>query len=301
VALIVICGSTAAGKTALGIRIAQYLNTPILGADSRQIYKDFDIGTAKPSLEERSQAEHRLIDLVDPRETFNVARYQALALQEIESLSQAQKPILFVGGSGLYLRSVSGGWTPPAVPPNPKLRAQLAEQPLEKLLAQLQERDPEAAQRIHSNDRVRIERALEVCLLSGKPFSTQGKKEVPEDILTLGISVERSELHRRIAERVHKMMQAGWIEEVQELREKYGSDLPLLKTLGYSELGDYLDGKLTREVAIEQTIIRTRQFAKRQMTWFRAEPGIQWIDPGESPMKLWERIDQFLEKASENV
>jgi tRNA dimethylallyltransferase len=300
VALIVICGPTAAGKTALGIRIAQYLNTPILGADSRQIYKDFDIGTAKPSLEERSQAEHRLIDLVDPRETFNVARYQALALQEIETLSQQQKPILFVGGSGLYLRSVSGGWTPPAIPPNPELRAQLAEQPLEKLLTQLQERDPEAAQRIHSNDRVRIERALEVCLLSGKPFSTQGKKEVPENILTLGISVERSELHLRIAERVRRMIQAGWVEEVQGLREKYGSDLPLLKTFGYSELGDYLDGKLTREAAIEQTIIRTRQFAKRQMTWFRAEPGIQWINPDESLTKLWERIDQFLGKASEN-
>jgi tRNA dimethylallyltransferase len=298
VAIIVVCGPTAAGKTALGIRIAQHLNTPILGADSRQIYKDFDIGTAKPSLEERSQAEHRLIDLVDPRETFNVARYQALALQEIESLSLAQKPILFVGGSGLYLRSISGGWTPPAIPPNPELRAQLTEQPLEKLFAQLQERDPEAAQRIHANDRVRIERALEVCLLSGEPFSTQGKKEVPENILTLGISVERSELHRRIAERVHRMIQAGWVEEVQGLREKYGSELPLLKTLGYSELGDYLDGNLTREAALEQTIIRTRQFAKRQMTWFRAEPGIQWIDPGKSLVKLWESIDQFLEKAS---
>ncbi len=299
-ALIVVCGPTAAGKTALGIRIAQYLGTPILGADSRQIYKDFDIGTAKPSFEERAQAEHRLIDLVDPREVFNVARYQALALHEIETLSQAQKPILFVGGSGLYLRSVSGGWTPPAVPPNPELRAQLAEQPLEILFAQLHERDPEAAQRIHFNDRVRIERALEVCLLSGKPFSAQGKKEVPENILTLGVLVERSELHRRIAERVHKMIQAGWIEEVQALREKYGSELPLLKTLGYSELGDYLDGKLTREAAIEQTIIRTRQFAKRQMTWFRAEPGIQWIDPGGSPIKLWESIDQFLEKVSES-
>ncbi|MBC7880209.1 MAG: tRNA (adenosine(37)-N6)-dimethylallyltransferase MiaA, partial [Anaerolineae bacterium] len=216
-ALIVVCGPTAAGKTALGIRIAQHLNTPILGADSRQIYKDFDIGTAKPSLEERAQAEHRLIDLVDPREVFNVARYQALACQEMEALTHAKKPILFVGGSGLYLRSVSGGWTPPAVPPNPELRAQLAEQPLKILFAQLQECDPEAAQRIHFNDRVRIERALEVCLLSGKPLSTQTKKEVPKNILTLGVSVERSELHRRIAERVHKMIQAGWVEEVQVL------------------------------------------------------------------------------------
>jgi tRNA dimethylallyltransferase len=299
-ALIVVCGPTAAGKTALGIRIAQYLDTPILGADSRQIYKDFDIGTAKPSLEERAQAEHRLIDLVDPREVFNVARYQALASQEMEALTQAKKPILFVGGSGLYLRSVSGGWTPPAVPPNPELRTQLAEQPLEVLFAQLQEQDPEAAQRIHCNDRVRIERALEVCLLSGKPFSAQTKKEVPENILTLGVSVERSELHRRIAERVHKMIQAGWVEEVQALREKYGSELPLLKTLGYRELSDFLEGKLTREVAIEQTIIRTRQFAKRQMTWFRAEPGIQWISPSESPIKLWESINQFLERALES-
>lgn len=296
-ALIVVCGPTAAGKTALGIRIAQYLNTPVLGADSRQIYKDFDIGTAKPSLEERAQAEHRLIDLVDPRETFNVARYQALALQEIETLCQQKRPALFVGGSGLYLRSVSGGWTPPAVPPNPELRAQLAEQSLETLFAQLQECDPKSAQRIHFNDRVRIERALEVCLLSGKPSSAQGQKHIPTNILILGVSVERSELHRRIAERVHRMIQAGWVEEVHALREKYGSDLPLLKTLGYSELGDYLDCKLTREVAIEQTIIRTRQFAKRQMTWFRAEPGIQWIDPGESLTKLWESINQFLEKA----
>ncbi|MBC7880697.1 MAG: tRNA (adenosine(37)-N6)-dimethylallyltransferase MiaA, partial [Anaerolineae bacterium] len=128
--------------------------------------------------------------------------------------------------------------------------------------------------------------------------STQTKKEVPKNILTLGVSVERSELHRRIAERVHKMIQAGWVEEVQVLREKYGSELPLLKTLGYSELCDFLDGKLTREAALDQTIIHTRQFAKRQMTWFRAEPGIQWIDPSESPIKLWEMMDQFLEKVS---
>lgn len=299
--LIVLCGPTAAGKTGLGIQLARYLGVPVLSADSRQVYREFDIGTAKPTPQEREQAEHRLIDVASPTETFNVARYRALALAEIEKLHAARQPALLVGGSGLYLRAVAGGWQPPAVPPDLELRSQLAIQPLARLFEQLQRLDPETARRLHSNDRVRIERALEVCLASGRPMSTQQQPIHPGfEVLTVGIGSDRAALLERIERRTHQMIERGWLIEVKKLRAKYGLDLPLLRTLGYAELGAYLAGEIDQDQAIRQIVVHTRQFAKRQMTWFRSQSKIHWLDSLEESAQadLWsrlqEQVDRFL-------
>lgn len=294
--LIVLCGPTASGKTALGIRLARYLGVPILGADSRQVYRDFDIGTAKPTASERAQADHRLIDLVEPTETFNVARYQALARPEIEAIQATGKPALLVGGSGLYLRAVSGGLRPPAVPADPELRAHLAGKPLVELHEHLVKLDPVAAGRIHPNDRVRIERALEVSLCSGRPMTIQQGRQDEYAVLKLGlVTADRSLLHARIAQRTRTMVANGWIAEVEFLREKYGPDLPLLATLGYAELAAFLEGRTNQETGIEQIVTRTRQFAKRQLTWFRAEPEIHWFDFSIPEEQRWSQVEITIE------
>ncbi|UFP94132.1 tRNA (adenosine(37)-N6)-dimethylallyltransferase MiaA [Gloeobacter morelensis] len=297
--IIVVCGPTAAGKSHLGMHLAQRLGVPVLSADSRQVYREFDIGTAKPTREEQACVEHRLIDVAWPTEHFNVARYRELADAEMDRLTRQGKPTLLVGGSGLYLRAVSGGLEPPAVPPDPALRARLAAEPLDALYGQLQQRDPESAGRVHPNDRVRIERALEVCLTTGQPSSAQRHLRARDfSLLVLGVGSSREALVRRIEQRTHRMIDAGWLAEVEYLRTKYGPDLPLLGTLGYAELGAYLDGQWDLAEAIRQVVVHTRQFAKRQMTWFRAEPDIHWLDEAAGWRALEqqsaERVERFL-------
>lgn len=294
--LLVLCGPTATGKSGLAQRLAQYLNVPVLNADSRQVYRGFDIGTAKPTARERLEVEHLLIDVADPTENFNAIRYQALANVEIERLHCEDRVALLVGGSGLYLRAVSMGLTPPAVPPDPKLRAHLQQLTTPELHYQLQVQDPYSAQRIHPNDRVRLERALEVCLSTGQPLSTQQSRHPPDyKVRTIGLCAERSLLTERIAARTRRMLACGWLEEVVCLQEKYGSNLPLLQTLGYGELGAYLAGSTSLEAAVERTIIRTRQFAKRQMTWFRADSTIQWLDISAGEQALWEQTRRLVD------
>jgi tRNA dimethylallyltransferase len=294
--LIVLCGPTATGKTALGIALARWLRVPVLSADSRQVYREFDIGTAKPSPAERAAVEHRLIDIADPTETFNVARYKELATAEIERVHTEGKPALLVGGSGLYIRSVAGGLEPPAVPPNPALREQLASRPLPELVAELRRLDPVRAARLHPNDRIRIERALEVCLATGRPVAAQERRIQSYRVLTLGLTAaDRKLLHERIARRTRAMVRAGWLEEVIDLRAQYGPGLPLLQTLGYAELGAHLEGRTDLETAIEQTITHTRQFAKRQLTWFRSESDIRWFDIALDTEQLCGQLQQEIE------
>ncbi|MBC8121191.1 MAG: tRNA (adenosine(37)-N6)-dimethylallyltransferase MiaA [Gemmatimonadaceae bacterium] len=294
--LLVLCGPTATGKSGLAQQLAHYLNVPVLNADSRQVYRGFDIGTAKPTAQERLEVEHLLIDVADPTENFNAIRYQALANTEIERLHREGRVALLVGGSGLYLRAVSMGLTPPAVPPDPKLRAHLQPLTASELHHQLQAQDPDSARRIHPNDRVRLERALEVCLSTGQPLSAQQSRHPPDyAVRTIGLCAERSLLTERIAARTYRMLARGWLEEVACLRERYGSDLPLLQTLGYGELGSHLAGDMSLEAAIERTIIRTRQFAKRQMTWFRADSTIQWLDISAGEQSLWEQTQRLVD------
>jgi tRNA dimethylallyltransferase len=295
--LIVIAGPTATGKSRQALLLARRLGSPLLNADSRQVYREFDIGTAKPTPAERALWPHELMDFVDPRHTYTVAEFQQAAQSRIaEAHRQGQTPIL-VGGTGLYIQSITAGLGIPAVPPQPELRAQLETWPPEIRYAWLQQLDPVAAEHIHPHDTVRTLRALEIIYTTGKPASRLRQAHPPSyPILILGLRCPMPRLEQRIARRTAEMLAAGWIEEVKTLRERYGPDLPLLQTLGYAEIGAYLEGRIP-EAELQPLIVRrTRQFAKRQMTWFRAMPGIQWLDceAEDLPEQIWSRVTAWM-------
>jgi tRNA dimethylallyltransferase len=243
--LIVIAGPTATGKSRQALLLARRLGSPLLNADSRQVYREFDIGTAKPTPAERALWPHELMDFVDPRHTYTVAEFQQAAQSRIaEAHRQGQTPIL-VGGTGLYIQSITAGLGIPAVPPQPELRAQLETWPPEIRYAWLQQLDPVAAEHIHPHDTVRTLRALEIIYTTGKPASRLRQAHPPSyPILILGLRCPMPRLEQRIARRTAEMLAAGWIEEVKTLRERYGPDLPLLQTLGYAEIGAYLEGRI---------------------------------------------------------
>lgn len=285
--LIVICGATATGKSSLAIGLAQRLNSVIINADSRQVYREFDIGTAKPSLQEQQLIPHYLIDICEPTETLTVAEYQVKARALIEPFvaeSWEIKPSpLLVGGTGLYLKSITKGMIIPQVSPQSELRSQL--QSLDQchrynLLLSI---DPLAASKIHKNDSVRTIRALEVFYVTGKPISAQQGENPPNyPIIHIGLDCNSQSLEKRIQERTEQMFADGLVEEVEKLGNKYGWDLLLLKTLGYQEVKQYLKGEISLSEAKNMTVLHTRQFAKRQRTWFQAYPEIKWFNANDS-------------------
>jgi tRNA dimethylallyltransferase len=248
--LIVISGATATGKSGLGLKLAQQLDTIILSADSRQVYREFDIGTAKPSLQDQQIVPHYLIDICSPTETLTVADYQQQAQTLINQFSPPKIPLL-VGGTGLYIKSIVKGMKIPRVAPQTALRQQLQTlgQPhCYQLLSQI---DPLSTQKIHPNDQVRTLRALEVYYVTGKPISEQqGENPPPYPILHIGLHCDPDLLRQRIEQRTHQMIQQGLVEEVEKLGNKYGWELPLLKTLGYAEMRQYLKGELTSNHSI---------------------------------------------------
>ncbi|NEO87115.1 MAG: tRNA (adenosine(37)-N6)-dimethylallyltransferase MiaA [Spirulina sp. SIO3F2] len=272
--LIVICGPTASGKTGLSLALAQRLETCILSADSRQIYRELDIGTAKPTLAERSQAPHYLIDICDPTETLTLADYQSQA-QVI--LAQQTQPPLLVGGTGLYVKAIARGLKIPRVPPQYSLRESLSGLGQTQCYAMLRQVDLAATEKIHPNDATRTLRALEVFYVTGIPISAQQGEEPPSyPVFYVGLDTE--ELGDRILSRTQMMVERGFEQEVAQLIEKYGADLPLLKTLGYAEMQRHLAGDWDLAETISQIATHTRQFAKRQRTWFRANSEIHWFD-----------------------
>jgi tRNA dimethylallyltransferase len=292
--LIVICGATASGKSGLGLALARKLDTVIISADSRQIYREFDIGTAKPSLADRQLVPHYLIDICDPIETFTVADYQQQADFLIDKLPS---PVLLVGGTGLYIKSIARGLKIPRVAPQPELRSQLTALGQQQLYAFLSQIDPVAAQKIHANDRVRTLRALEVYYVTGKTITAQQGENPPNyPILQIGLDCEVTALDDRITKRTHQMCELGLVAEVENLMDKYGSDLPLLQTLGYAEIGQYLTGDINLDRAIELTILHTRQFAKRQRTWFQNCSNIIWFDANSPDLldRVWQQIQEFI-------
>ncbi|MBD2579335.1 tRNA (adenosine(37)-N6)-dimethylallyltransferase MiaA [Oscillatoria sp. FACHB-1406] len=293
--LIVICGATATGKSGLALAIAQRLNAVIISADSRQIYREFDIGTAKPTLEEQQLVPHYLIDICDPTETLTLAEYQTLVNNSLP-LSPSPHPLL-VGGTGLYIKSIVKGLKIPRVSPQPELRLSLQTLGQPQCYAFLQQIDPFSAKKIHPNDTVRTLRALEVFYATGKPISEQQGESPPNyPILQIGLDCDVPALDARIKQRTDTMIAMGFIEEVERLGIKYGWDLPLLDTLGYAEIGQHLKGAITLTEARDLTVLHTRQFAKRQRTWFRAYPEIEWFN-ADSPDLLetvWQRIVSFL-------
>ncbi|AFZ17274.1 tRNA (adenosine(37)-N6)-dimethylallyltransferase MiaA [Allocoleopsis franciscana] len=295
--LITLCGATATGKSGLALALAQRLNSVIISADSRQVYREFDIGTAKPSAIERQQVPHYLIDICEPTQTMTLADYQ-LSAQELIAQFQARGTIpLLVGGTGLYIRAVVQGMKIPRVAPHPELRSQLSSLGQNQLYQYLQKVDPAAAQKIHANDEVRTLRALEVFYVTGRPISEQQGENPPNyPILQIGLECSNSNiLTRRIEKRTEQMIVAGWEAEVKALCQKYGIDLPLLDTLGYREMKQYLAGEISLSQAKELTVLHTRQFAKRQRTWFRAYPQIEWFDADHPDLleQVWQRIQAF--------
>ncbi|WP_218081594.1 tRNA (adenosine(37)-N6)-dimethylallyltransferase MiaA [Anthocerotibacter panamensis] len=277
--LLVLAGPTGTGKTALAVQLAQKLETTVISADSRQVYRDFDLGTAKPTLEEQGGVPHELLDVADPRETYTVAQYQQAAREHIARLHRQGKIPILCGGTGLYIQAVTEGLHLPPVPPDPQLRAQLNLLTDAQLHAQLQTQAPQAAERIHGRDRVRMLRALEILHTLGYlPERTQDSPPYP--VLRVGLDCpDLARYTRQLTTRTEAMLARGWLEEIQQLQAIYSRDLPLLKTLGYAQMARHLTGEYTREEAVAETVLRTRQYAKRQRTWFRRYRDMVWFDP----------------------
>ena len=293
--LIVICGATASGKSGLALEIAQRLNSVIISADSRQIYKEFDIGTAKPTAAEQKLVPHYQIDICEPTEVLTLAEYQQ---QTRELIASRQDTIpLLVGGTGLYIDSITKGLKIPRVAPQSELRSQLSALGQTQIHAWLRQIDPAAAQKIHPNDHYRTLRALEVFYVTGIPISAQQGENPPDyPILQIGLDYEVEALDRRIATRVRQMIEMGLVEEVKYLCNKYGKDLPLLNTLGYAEIKQYLLEEVDLEQAIALTATHTRQFAKRQRTWFNKNKQINWFDNSNADLleRVWQKITEFI-------
>jgi len=295
VKLIVICGATATGKSGLGVSLAQRLGCVILGADSRQVYREFNIGTAKPTEEERGLVPHYLIDICEPTETLTVADYQEQAQRLIDNLPVS--PLFLVGGTGLYIRAIVQGMKIPRVSPHPQLRSQLESLGQHQLYQMLQQVDAVAARKIHSHDLVRTLRALEVYYVTGFPISEQqGERPPTYPILQLYLDCEPDVLDLRIYGRTKQMIKDGLVEEVEYLCQRYGVDLPLLNTLGYAETKQYLAGEISLEAAIDLISLHTRQFAKRQRTWFRQSSNLEYFDVNSPDLlsSICNRFDDFL-------
>jgi tRNA dimethylallyltransferase len=283
--VLVIVGPTAVGKTALSLRLAQDFGGEVISADSRQIYRYMDIGTAKATPEERASVPHHLIDVVDPDEELTLAHYQELANRAIREVWARGRFPMLVGGTGLYVRAVLEGWTVPEVPPNIALRERLEARAqaegAEVLHAQLAEVDPVAAHRIDARNVRRVIRALEVYYATGEPISRLQEKAPPNyATLKIGLTMDREELYRRIDLRVDWMMAQGLVQEVQWLLDHgYDERLPSMSGLGYRQIAQYLRGEVSLEEAVALIKRHTRRFVRQQYNWFRlSDPTIHWFD-----------------------
>ena len=299
--LIVIVGPTATGKTDLALTLAGRLGGDIISADSMQVYRGMDIGTAKPSPEERTRIRHHLLDVVDPDEPFNAVRFAEEADAVIQALLEHKNPIWVVGGTGLYIRALLRGLFP-GPPANESLREFYRRQQErygpDHLYQTLQAVDSLAAGRIAPQDHVRIIRALEVMALTGRSIvdrqTEHGFHEKRYDYLKIGLSIDRTDLYERIDRRTHAMMQSGLVDETQRLLEQgYDEDLRPMQSLGYKHVASHLKGNIGLDEAVALTARDTRRYAKRQGTWFRAEPDISWFSPKEYD-KIENIVENFL-------
>ena len=282
--LVAVIGPTAAGKSQLALHLAQNFQGEIVNADSRQVYRYMDIGTAKPSHAELSLIRHHLVDLINPDESFSLAIYQRLAFEAIEDIQQRNKLPLLVGGSGLYVWSVIEGWKIPPVPPNAEFRQGLEKRAKEKggyaLFQELQKVDPVAATTIMPGNLRRIIRALEIFQKTGRPVSELWQKQPPPyPILIIGLTMQRDNLYRRVDSRVDEMIKQGLVDEVKDLIAKgYGLDLPSMSGIGYRQIAMFIKGQMDLTTAIEQIKKETRRFARHQYAWFRpGDARIHWL------------------------
>ena len=296
--LVVVLGPTACGKSALGIALARRFNGEIVSADSRQVYRGLDIGTAKVTPAEQALVPHHLLDVADPREIYTVAQFQRDAIAAINAiLARVHQPFL-VGGSPHYIQAIVDNLQIPHIAPQPELRAQLAGRPLAELLAQLEQLDPHSAATIDRNNPRRVIRALEVSLVSGKPFSQQRRVADPlYHSLSLGIEWPRSVLYERIDQRVEERMRQGMVQEVQRLLDQ-GVSHERLEALGleYRYISRWLRGEFKSEhEMVEKLKYAIHDFTRRQLTWFRRDKRIVWVEGGDVE-RAEEVVRGFLEE-----
>jgi len=306
--LIVILGPTASGKSGLAVKLALRLNSgqakkqfgingaEIVSADSRQIYKEMDIGTAKPTKKERKIIKHYLIDIKKPSRHYTVAEYKKEAIKTINKIIKSGKIPFLVGGTGLYIKAVIDNLEIPEVKPDWRLRRKLEskieKEGLKSVYQELIKADPEAAYIVDPNNPRRIIRALEVAIKTKKPFSQQRKKGEPLfDALEIGLNPSKEKLIKNIKKRTNRMIKMGLVKEVKNLIKKYNKNLSTFDTIGYREIIEYLDGGITLFEAIENINKNTRHFARRQMTWFRGDKRIQWVKNYKETERL---LKQFL-------
>jgi tRNA dimethylallyltransferase len=299
--VIIVCGPTGIGKTATAIELAKTFNGEIIGADSMQIYRYMDIGTAKPTPDEQGQVRHHLIDFIDPDEHFDAVQYSHLAREKATRLLDRSKIPLVVGGTGLYIKSFLYGMfqsEPIDSDVRDRLTKEADEHGSDALYRQLSECDPSTAQRLHPNDTYRIIRALETFEATGKPISeyhrTHGFSEQPFDALKIGLNMDRGLLHERINQRVDMMMAAGFVYEVITLLKKgYTPELKSMQSIGYRHIVDYLQDRMTWEECLRTLKRDHRRYAKRQLTWFGADDEIIWKAPAQV-QEIKQLVETFL-------
>jgi tRNA dimethylallyltransferase len=304
--LLIILGPTAVGKTGLAIEIGRQIGAEIVSADSRQIYRLMDIGTAKPTPEQRSAIVHHLIDVVNPDENLSLAEYQKLALSAIEDIHSRGLVPMLVGGTGQYITAIVEGWSIPQVPPNETLRAELEasaqQEGAEALHKRLAEIDPTAASNIDYRNVRRVIRALEVCIIAGQPISVLQRKHPPEYAMKhIGLTMERERLYDQADRRIDMMMEEGFLKEVEQLLEAgYSRKLPSMSGLGYAELTSHILDHLPLDEAIIRTKHNTHDFIRRQYTWFRGhDPGILWHNMDRDNVEIiFEIVTRWLKEIS---
>jgi tRNA dimethylallyltransferase len=300
--LVIILGPTGVGKSRLALDLAEELGGEIISADSMQVYKYMDIGTDKPTPEDRKRVRHHLIDLVLPDQPFHAGLYRALGRRVIEQLSEGGKACFVVGGTGLYIKTLTCGLfhSPPiAAGVRERLKWEGEEKGSDFLYHRLTEVDPNTAAQLHSHDLFRIVRALEVYESTGAPISFFREQhrfgDTPYSLLKMGLETDREELYRRIDERVDRMMERGFLEEVERLMEMgYGPQLKPMQSLGYKQLIQVFLKKLDRGEAIRQIKRDTRHYAKRQWTWFKGDPDVHWCDESLDRERVSQAVSSFL-------
>lgn len=275
--VIAIAGPTASGKTKLAIETAQKIDGEIISADSRLVYRGFDIATAKPTMEEREGVPHYIIDIVEPEYDYSVADFKKDAAEKIDEITDKGKIPIVAGGTGLYFRILLENYALPKIDCRPELRAELESLDNETLYNEIQEKDPVYAQKVHPNNKVRLVRVLEVIRTINKPFSEAcGLKEPEYDVEWVFPQIEsRDVLYERINKRVDMMVEDGILDETKFLLNKHGRIKNLVGTIGYQEMIEYIDGKCSFEEAVETLKMNTRRYAKRQLTWFRRTPELK--------------------------
>jgi tRNA dimethylallyltransferase len=283
--LVAIVGPTGVGKSRLALHLASLYHGEIVSADSRQVYRYLDIGTAKPSPKEQAQIPHHMIDIVNPDDDFSLARYQELAYQAIENIQRRHKLPFLVGGSGLYIRAVLEGWRIPRVSPDPEFRYNVEKRAtgsgIDEIYQELIRVDPEAALKIDRRNVRRVIRALEVHTKTKRPFSQLRPTEAPKfNIFIIGLTADRDELYHMVDERVDMMIEQGLVDEVENLLKMgYDLNLPAMSGIGYRQIGQYLAGELTMQDARQKIKVETHRFIRHQYAWFRLkDEKIHWFN-----------------------